>query len=362
MRLFKKNGYWWVDIRGHGVKRQRLRLSTSKRIAQEISSEIEAKITRREWLGPITRKITFRDFSQKYLSTFASTAFSPSTYQRCQDIVNRVLIPSFGGKTLSDIRIEDVEAFRSQRLKDVSPSTVNREFTRLRSIFYKAVEWGYLGRYPFKSIKALKEPPGKVRFIAPEEFVRLLLACGPGSLLENPNNWGRTFSKLTTTFLKPIVFIAFHTGMRRGEILSLTWNDVDLKNRIIQIERSKTNERRIIPINDALCDSLKSIPLHIHTEKLFPDITPAALTAAFKKACERAVVKNFRFHDLRHSFASHLTMGGKNLRTIQTLLGHKDLRMTMRYSHLSDQTLRDAVSFLNAFSDSVNRLATPVTK
>jgi integrase len=353
MRLFKRNGYWYVDIRGYGVKRQKIKLSSWKKVAQEIADEIEAKIVRQEWLGTVNSKTTFKEFSQKYLSTYASTSLRPPSYNRYQDIVNRILLPFFGEKKLSEIRPEDVEAFRAERLKKVSPSTVNREFTRLRSIFYKAVQWGYLRHYPFKSIKEFNEPPGKVRFITPEEFEKLLWACDPNSLLENPNNWGRTFSKLLCAFLKPAVLLAFHTGMRMGEILKLKWKDIDLKNRIISVETTKNNERRTIPINKTLHESLKSLLVHLGTDNLFPNISSQQLSNAFTRACKRAGIKDFRFHDLRHSFASYLTMGQQNLRTVQTLLGHKDLRMTMRYSHLSDQTLKEAVSLLEGFPNSL---------
>lgn len=357
MRIFKRNGYWWVDIRGYGVKRQRLRLAKWRRTAQEIADEIEAKIVRQEWLGPVNSKITFKEFSQKYLSTYASTSLRPSSYDRYRDIVNRILIPKFGDIKLSEINPEDVEVFRSERLKEVSASTVNREFTRLRSIFHKAVEWGYLRSYPFRTIKEFKEPPGKVRFITPEEFETLLWACDPNSLLENANNWGRTFSKLLCAFLKPIVLIAFHTGMRMGEIRNLKWKDIDFKNRIISADTTKNNERRTIPINQTLFGVLKSLPVHLGTEKLFPNITSQQLSNAFSRACKRAGINDFRFHDLRHSFASYLTMAGENLRTVQILLGHKDLRMTMRYSHLSDQKLKEAVSLLERFPNSLTGMA-----
>ena len=109
------------------------------------------------------------------------------------------------------------------------------------------------------------------------------------------------------------------------------------------IEATKNNERRLVPINDTLYGVLKSLPVHLGTDLLFPEITGLQLTVAFRRACKRAGIKDFRFHDLRHSFASYLTMDGENLRTVQTLLGHKDLRMTMRYSHLSPEHLRDAV-------------------
>ncbi len=100
-------------------------------------------------------------------------------------------------------------------------------------------------------------------------------------------------------------------------------------------------------MNDTLYSILKSLPVHLHEEKVSPDINGNMVTVAFERACKRAGIKDFCFHDLRHTFASYLTMGGVNLRTVQTLLGHKDLRMTMRYSHLSTEHLREAVSTLD---------------
>jgi integrase len=135
--------------------------------------------------------------------------------------------------------------------------------------------------------------------------------------------------------------------MRRGEIMSLRWKDIDFKERRIILEKTKNNERRSIPMNDTLSLVLKSLPVHLHAEKVFPDINGNMVTVTFERACKRAGIEDFRLHDLRHTFASHLTMGGVNLRTVQTLLGHKDLRMTMRYSHLSPEHLREAVQNLD---------------
>ena len=95
-------------------------------------------------------------------------------------------------------------------------------------------------------------------------------------------------------------------------------------------------------MNDTVYHVLKSLPHHLHSELVFPNINGNMVTVAFERACKRAKIEDLRFHDLRHTFASYLTMGGVNLRTVQTLLGHKDLRMTMRYSHLSPEHLKEA--------------------
>ena len=130
--------------------------------------------------------------------------------------------------------------------------------------------------------------------------------------------------------------------------MGLRWPDISFGEKRIILERKmKNNERRILPMNETLSQALKSLLLvNPDSEMVFPDVTGDMVGMAFKRACKRAGIKDFRFHDLRHTFASHLIMGGANPRTVQTLLGHKDLRMTMRYSHLSPEHLRDAVSTL----------------
>ena len=101
------------------------------------------------------------------------------------------------------------------------------------------------------------------------------------------------------------------------------------------------------PINDTLLDVLKKLTHHEDTDMLFPAISGDQISIAFRRACKRAGIAHFRFHDLRHTFASHLTMAGCNQRTVQHLLGHKDPRMTMRYAHLSDAHLNQAVKTLD---------------
>ncbi|MGH9428029.1 MAG: tyrosine-type recombinase/integrase [Terriglobia bacterium] len=143
------------------------------------------------------------------------------------------------------------------------------------------------------------------------------------------------------------MLVALHSGLRRAEILSLRRQNVDWHLRRILVEHTKNGERRGIPMNDTLYETLRRLPVRLDSELLFPGVTPGMVTKAFSRAAKRAGLTDFHFHDLRHSFASHLTMEGANLRAVQTLLGHKDLRMTMRYSHLSPEHLQGAVKALD---------------
>ncbi len=100
-------------------------------------------------------------------------------------------------------------------------------------------------------------------------------------------------------------------------------------------------------MNDTLFETLRKLPARLDSDSLFPDLTPNMVTMAFRRAVKRAGITDFHLHDLRHSFASYLTMGGANLQAVQMLLGHKDLRMTMRCSHLSPEHLAGAVKALD---------------
>jgi integrase len=336
---------YWIDYYDSGGRRHRKKIGSQKTVAELALKDVKVKIAKGEYLGIYEEKKTLlKDFSKKYLK-MVQPNLSPTSYARFEGIINNHLEKAFPCY-LYKISKKQIQEYIQKRSEEVEPATINQETKRLRHMLNKAIEWGYLKENPCKGIKNMKEPSGRIRYLSRDEIDKLLKACDVSSLAENPNNKGRTFSKIITAYLKPIVQIAIHSGMRRGEIMNLRWKDIDFKERRIILEKTKNNERRAIPMNDTLYQVLQSLPVHLHAEKVFPDINGNMVTVTFKRACKRAGIEDFRFHDLRHSFASYLTMGGENLRTVQTLLGHKDLRMTMRYSHLSPEHLRDAVTTL----------------
>jgi integrase len=198
-------------------------------------------------------------------------------------------------------------------------------------MFRKAIDWDYLKSNPLQCVRRFKEPPGRVRYLTNDEIEKLLKCCAK--------------------HLKPIVMVALNTGMRKGEILNLKWSDIDMVNRMIKIAVSKNNELRYVPINDTLYSLL--IDLQNGKKKdgkvfVWKNGKPILrINNGFYNAMKRASIKDFRFHDLRHTFASHLAMNGVDIRVIQQLLGHKTISMTMRYSHLSNKNLRQAVDKLD---------------
>jgi integrase len=360
MGVFKRTGNYWIDYYDADGRRHRKMIGPQKTVAQIALKDVKVKIAKGEYLGIYEEKKTmFKDFAGKYLKMIEPNV-SPTSLERFEGIVNNHLVPAFQCY-LYKISKKQTQEYVLKRSQEVKPATVNQEIKRLKHMLNKAVEWGYLKESPCKGIKNMKEPSGRIRYLSHDEINRLLKACDVSSLTENPNNKGRSFSKMITAYLKPIVQIAIHSGMRRGEIMNLRWKDIDFKERRIILEKTKNNERRMIPMNDTLCHVLQSLPVHLHEERVFPDINGNMVTVTFERACKRAGIEDFRFHDLRHTFASYLTMTGGNIRTVQTLLGHKDLRMTMRYSHLSPEHLREAVTTLEKRLNSISNGHSVVT-
>lgn len=180
---------------------------------------------------------------------------------------------------------------------------------------------------PARTVKLFKEPLGRLRYLLPEERELLLQEC--------------------SGMLRTIVITALETGMRKGEIQNLTWKDVDFKRRTITLTQTKNAEIRTIPISDTLLPVLQRLYVERRGPRVFskPDGGPYGnWRRSFESACNRAGIEDFRFHDLRHTFASYLVMSGVDIRTVQELMGHKDIKMTMRYSHLSKAHLLEAVN------------------
>ena len=176
----------------------------------------------------------------------------------------------------------------------------------------------------------MKEKNRRLRFLDTEECQRLINCCTP--------------------HLKPIIITALNTGMRRGEILSLKWDQVDLRHGYISLTDTKSGVGREIPINKTLNNLLEDMPHSIESIYLFTDKDGnpyKEVKHSFSTALRKAEIHNATFHTLRHTFSSHLVMKGVDLTTVKELLGHKSLNMTLRYSHLAPEHKTKAVMILD---------------
>ncbi|MDD2735795.1 MAG: site-specific integrase [Desulfuromonadaceae bacterium] len=189
------------------------------------------------------------------------------------------------------------------------------------------------------------------KFLSAEEIKALLDACDSKVI----SITGKTIQQ-KQAHLKPIIIFALNTGCRKDEILSLKWENVDMKHGFINMVQTKNGERRQIPINDTLREMLKGLTrrlnvpyvFHVYDEEKKTGKRFGSIKRSFVTACKKAGIHDFVFHSLRHTFASHLVMGGVDLTTVSRLLGHKSLTMTLRYSHLAPNHLTSAVNVLNS--------------
>lgn len=224
---------------------------------------------------------------------------------------------------------------QTYRGKKRSPATVVRYLSSLSHLFTIAInEWGWLTENPIRKINKPKISNSRVRFLSDEERARLLDACQR--------------SRCPVLYLA--VLLALATGMRYSEVMKLTRKDIDLDLGVITLYETKNGEVRSIPLVGAPWHLVKAHVerLPANSSLLFPSPNnpkrPIDIRSAWEKAVKDANIQDFRFHDLRHTTASYLAMNGHSLLDIATLLGHKDLQMTKRYAHLSQEYKKRMVS------------------
>jgi integrase len=229
-----------------------------------------------------------------------------------------------------------------------APATVNRYLAALSHAFTVAVnEWGWLDDSPMRKVKKPIEPRGRVRFLSDDTSVNDEVILGERSRLL------KACQVSSNDFLYPVIVLALSTGMRQGEIMGLTWDDVDLAQGRITLHETKNGEIRVVPLVGRAHELLRehSKVRRLGVSLLFPSKTKSDkridLRAPWLVALKKAEIDEFRFHDLRHSAASYLAMNGASLAEIAEVLGHKTLDMVKRYAHLSEAHTAGVVAAMN---------------
>jgi integrase len=324
-RIKKRGHYYWLFGRVKGVRLDSSLRTAVKKEAEEIAKAKVRKVLERVHGVRVIRNTKIGELFEKYLA-YCEQNNRPSTYRKKRYLVRHIL-DFFGDVTLTTVTRERVEAFKVARRSKLGPAAVNRELAALKHALNLAVEWDYLEASPADRVKKFKEPPGRIRYLSPDEGARLIESCSEE--------------------LRPVVVVALHTGLRLGEILALEWKHVDLKRRQLHVVDSKNNETRVVPMNDMSYNAIAS--LGRREGKVFLsryDRPYRSVKSGFGAALKRAKIDDFTFHDLRHTFASWLAMEGVPMSTIGKLLGHKTPQMTMRYAHLAPEYLADVVGLL----------------
>jgi len=271
-------------------------------------------------------------------------------------------------RSLNDINLWVIEKWRSEQLKDgKAGTTINRDVTSLKACLSRAVEWGVLDENPLHKLRPIRtDNLSRARYLTADEerSLRKTLLERDEQLCnrrESGNKWRRERHQATlpdlsvrffSDYLHPMVLLTVNTGLRRGEVLQLRWSDVDLLQRkvIIRGDNAKSGKTRYVPLNDDALSTLQRWQPHAEaTGWVFPAHDGGRMTSiktSWKRVLKNAAIADFRWHDLRHHFASRLVMKGVDLNTVRELLGHADLSMTLRYAHLSPEHKHDAVARL----------------
>lgn len=335
MPIFKRGLVWWMSIYANGVRVRKTTGVTEKKLAERIHAKVLTQITEGEWFNkPLGEDNTFREMIERYLNEYTISK-APSGKVRDR-ITSQHLLSFFDGLLVKEITPSLVVKYKSERRKKGrKPATIEREICLLKRVFNLAVkEWEWIHHNPVARVSKEKFNNQIDRWLSSDEEKRLLNA---GS------DW-----------LRAIVIFALNTGMRQGEILSLKWPYVSLSRKTVTVMESKNGEKRSIPLNRSALEILTTQfkrnhlkSLYVFASKVGTRILKGNIARAFYKAMEYGKVENFRFHDLRHTFATRLAQGGIDIYKIAKLLGHKDIRMTQRYAHHCTDSLRSGVEYLD---------------
>jgi integrase len=224
-------------------------------------------------------------------------------------------------RTLAKLTSADVATYRDERLKSVAPATVVRELNTVsHAIEIASREWGlWLPRNPVKLVRRPPVPRGRTRRLKEGEEQRLLSACDRGR----------------TALMKPLIILAIETAMRRGEMLDLQWQYVDLVRCVAHLPLTKNGDSRDIPLSRRATGVLRELLADDDRDpdRVFP-VTGNSVRLAFEHLRVRAGMSDLHFHDLRHEAVTRLFEKGLNIAEVSAISGHKELRMLQRYTHL----------------------------
>jgi integrase len=309
---------------------------TDKKLAEKIYHKVMVQVAEGKWFEPEAgADKTVKELLERYLEEHSLPNRAPTTH-RCDKSRAQRLIKLFGDLTLKEVRPSLLAAHKSRRRAEgAAAKTINSELTLLGHAFQLAVkEWEWVKDNPVQRVSKEKVHNLIERWLTAEEEVRLLAAAPP--------------------WLQEIIVFAINTGLRQSEILNLTWSNVDLFRRTITLLEQKNGGRDTLPVNAKALDVLKgrAKARSLKSDYVFFNgaghrIDARDLLRVFYPVMRKADVEGFRFHDLRHTFATRLVQAGADIYTVQKLGRWKTIQMVMRYAHHHPESLRAGIEILD---------------
>jgi len=349
MGLTKRKDGWYVEFRvvdddkvlslspgGTIGRMKRWKTGTdNKTMARQQEAMIKTDLMKGKITSERSKSVTFSQWAETYLQL--EEVKSLRSYKDRVATIRYQLIPFFGRKELSDITAENIESYRAQRKlrngKQPALQTINNDHTMLKHMLSVAERKGLVQTNVAKKVPMPDPQNERDRVLTNEEWERFYEAASP--------------------HIKPILSIAYHLGMRLGEILKLTWDRVDLERGFMKLagRDTKTGDARLVPMIPIIHGRLKELTkvrsLVTNRVFLYKGRGLGEIKTAVKTAIKRAGLHDFRFHDLRHCAATNLRRAGVDTVTAMKIIGHKSEKMHKRYNSVSEADLLHAASKLN---------------
>jgi integrase len=341
------NGAWyvdrWVTLPGQSPKRLRKRspIQTKKACARYEEELVAAALCPSD----DREERRFSEFAVEFLENYVKVQCKYSTIVSYESALSEHLVPFFRNALLRDISQRDIAELQAALSEGRSKKTVRNITAVLTSLLRVGKQWGYVDALP--TVTYPKIEPSKVRFLSLGECLKL--------------------ERAASEYWRPMIHVARKTGLRLGELCALSWEQIDLDAGTIFVDRAvwrgrvsapKHNKVRGVPLSPRTIEVLRG--LHESAGRSGALVFPSTrgeirlerkCDLGLRRCAQRAGLRPFGWHIMRHTFASHLVMAGEPLPVVQELLGHSDIRMTMRYAHLSPGRKVDAVLSLDQAED-----------
>jgi integrase len=337
--IYRRGSVWWIDYYDQTrVRVQESSQSTNRRVAQDLLSVRKSEVLRGIYRRPV--KMAFGAFAERYMEHAKANKRS---WLRDEQMLKH-LNGFFGeGRELTNFSAAEIEGYKLKRRATVSGSTVNRELALLKRMFNLAINWDlFFDLNPVRRVKFFREFNLSSRVVSREEEQRLLRNAAP--------------------FIQDLILFGLNTGLRIGEIFSLRWSQVDMEKLILNVYAPKTGKTRTVPINSQARRVLEAWVLGRKSEFVFYNHETGRpfvdLKTGFQLACRKAEISGVTWHTLRHTFASRLLDRGVDIVTVQQLLGHSTVTVTMRYTHTNLDSKKAAVAKLESFGDNLVAVCT----
>ena len=340
----------YLTKKGENRFKEKVRLANGKMLTKSFRTKGHAVIWKRKMetvrsqniLGIKTLKsILFEDIAARWFGSKVEYSLAVKTVATYRYALNAQVLPQLGKLNIAQITLSDIESLKEKfQRSGLKAKTINRVVTIIRQVFLYALDLGHIAELPFKKTLLLKSEKRSFSYFTELEIKSLLIENR-----ESP--------------IFPILFLALNSGMRKGEILGLCWDRVNFVSGKIEItrtlharnflqEKTKGGKARYFPMNDSLraffieLRKNQTSPIYVFSDKKGNAFNPDHYSGRnFKTACEKARVRKLRFHDMRHTYASHFMMRGGKIYDLKELLGHSDIKTTEIYAHLSVDHLKD---------------------